>query len=309
MAVDAPFSGLLDYRWQGKRPENGEWVLVPLGRRSVLGLVVETTHLGPAQKHLAQIAAQKISVEAEKIKAIQGTLVGLPLAGTDWVEFLAFASRYYWRPFGTIAVGLVPKWLRDPKNYVAKKQGGKSNFDRLSDGLCKGPVTASPTASEASPVIASPKGARHSSTSNTNPVIASPKGAWQSTPNEPALNPDQLAALKAIGSPGVHVLHGVTGSGKTRVYTEAVAHCLKSEPEAQVLIMVPEIGLTPQLVDRFRQALPGIVIDVLHSEISERERARIWLSCAKGSYLPERSYSHVHRGQRGSLQTPRHPFR
>ncbi len=261
MAVDTPFSGLLDYRWQGEKPENGEWVLVPLGRRSVLGLVVETTNLGSAQKHLAQIAAQKISVDAEKIKTIQGALAGLPPASADWVEFLAFASRYYWRPFGTIAVGLVPKWLRDPKNYLVKKEGGKSNFDRLLGGL------------QVTPVIASPRDPEGE---------ARRGGAWQSTPNEPALNTDQLAALKAIGAPGVHVLHGVTGSGKTRVYTEAVAHCLQRDTTAQALVMVPEIGLTPQLVDRFRQALPGIVIDVLHSEISERERARIWLSCANG---------------------------
>ncbi|MBU3724546.1 MAG: primosomal protein N' [Burkholderiaceae bacterium] len=184
----------------------------------------------------------------EKIRPICGPIPGLPAADPAWIALMAFAARYYRRPFGTIAVGLLPKWLRDIKNYAAKKEGGRSNFDRLMGEV----------------------------------VAAKDETPQQSSASEPALNLDQLAAFEAIQKPGVFVLHGVTGSGKTRVYTEVARRCIESGAQQQVLVMVPEIGLTPQLVARFAQALPGVEIAVLHSEVTERERARLWLSAATG---------------------------
>ncbi|WP_224788926.1 primosomal protein N' [Pandoraea terrae] len=77
------------------------------------------------------------------------------------------------------------------------------------------------------------------------------------------------------------LLHGVTGSGKTEVYLRAVAGAL-TEPDAQVLILVPEINLTPQLEGVFRSRFPNEALVTLHSGLAEGERARHWLAAHRG---------------------------
>src|SRR5690606_23216243 len=98
----------------------------------------------------------------------------------------------------------------------------------------------------------------------------------------PALNPDQAAAATAILDAGqfeCFLLDGVTGSGKTEVYF-AVAEGLVRAGR-QILILVPEIGLTPQLVARIRARFPG-TIALLHSGRGERERLEAWRAAADG---------------------------
>ncbi len=256
MAVDTPFAGVLDYSGPAATLAHGDWVLAPFGKKEVLGLVVDLSKLtrktppnavtfsdvSPGAEPDVFLGSK--SVVADKIRPIQRRLDIFPPADGQWIALMAFAARYYRRPFGSIAVGMLPKWLRDPKNFQEKSAGGKSNFQRLLQSLSPAPN--------------------------------------QMGESDVALNAAQIDALSAIAHPGVHVLHGVTGSGKTRVYTEAARRRLAEDPHAQILIMVPEIGLTPQLVGRFARALPGVEIAVLHSEISERERARLWLACATG---------------------------
>lgn len=77
------------------------------------------------------------------------------------------------------------------------------------------------------------------------------------------------------------LLYGVTGSGKTEVYLRAVAEALR-EPEAQVLVLVPEINLTPQLEGVFRTRFPNETLVTLHSGLAEGERARHWLAAHRG---------------------------
>lgn len=78
----------------------------------------------------------------------------------------------------------------------------------------------------------------------------------------------------------VNLLHGVTGSGKTEVYLERVGAVL--EAGRQVLLLVPEINLTPQLIDRVRAALPGVPTAVLHSRLTPRERNAAWHAVHQG---------------------------
>jgi primosomal protein N' (replication factor Y) len=106
-------------------------------------------------------------------------------------------------------------------------------------------------------------------------------------PETPALTPEQSAALARIqAGSGPFLLFGATGSGKTEVYLQAAMRVLSEQPEAQVLVMVPEINLTPQLEARFRarfepQYGPSSVVS-MHSGMSNPQRLRSWLAAHQG---------------------------
>ena len=103
--------------------------------------------------------------------------------------------------------------------------------------------------------------------------------------NRPALLPAQQEAVDAISSTESFVpylLHGVTGSGKTEVYLQAAARVLERDPQAQVLVLVPEINLTPQLEANIRARFPDMPLATLHSGLAEGERLQHWLAAHLG---------------------------
>jgi primosomal protein N' (replication factor Y) len=114
--------------------------------------------------------------------------------------------------------------------------------------------------------------------------------------------PAQAGAIQAITAaidtaqrpPGRFLLYGVTGSGKTEVYLQAAAHCLQSGKK--VLVLVPEIALTPQTLQRFASRFPGRVA-LLHSGLSNGERFDQWWGIRKGRY-------DVVLGSRGAVFAP-----
>ncbi len=97
----------------------------------------------------------------------------------------------------------------------------------------------------------------------------------------PTLTPDQKAALIALSSPGLHILHGETGSGKTRVYIELALRCFLAGKSS--IILTPEIGLTTQLANSFETVFGDNVI-VVHSGLTEKQRQQVW-----GSLLESKS--------------------
>ncbi|CAN5870682.1 primosomal protein N' [soil metagenome] len=110
--------------------------------------------------------------------------------------------------------------------------------------------------------------------------------AHDASPNpEPPLNPAQQDAVETIAGTknfAAHLLYGVTGSGKTEVYLQAAARILAQSQQAQVLILVPEINLTPQLENNLRLRFSGIHIATLHSGMAEGERLQHWLAAHLG---------------------------
>ncbi len=101
----------------------------------------------------------------------------------------------------------------------------------------------------------------------------------------PALNEAQQEAADAVASASGFapmLLYGVTGSGKTEVYLQAASQILAQEPEAQVLILIPEINLTPQLENNIRARFPGLMVATLHSGLAEGERMFHWLAAHLG---------------------------
>ncbi len=113
----------------------------------------------------------------------------------------------------------------------------------------------------------------------------------------PVLNNEQRAAVAALQSQSgfaATLLDGVTGSGKTEVYLQAIAACLARGQQA--LVLVPEIGLTPQTLARFRARL-GVPVHALHSGLTDGERARVWAAAWRGE-------ARVIVGTRSAVFTP-----
>ncbi|HWT29148.1 MAG TPA: primosomal protein N', partial [Methylophilaceae bacterium] len=116
-------------------------------------------------------------------------------------------------------------------------------------------------------------------------VIAGLTPSTASPALAPALNADQQAACDAIAQ-SLHgfkpwLLYGITGSGKTEVYMRLIEQVLM-DATAQVLVLVPEINLTPQLEARFRSRLPGFPLVSLHSNLGESERLQNWRLAQSG---------------------------
>ncbi len=109
-----------------------------------------------------------------------------------------------------------------------------------------------------------------------------PPPATGPAPEPPALSAEQAAALQRLaGMPaGPVLLHGVTGSGKTELYLRAAARAL--DAGRQVLVLVPEINLTPQLQARFAQRFPGRLLVAQHSGLTPAQRLQHWLAAHLG---------------------------
>ncbi len=116
--------------------------------------------------------------------------------------------------------------------------------------------------------------------------LAQASPANNAQPNAvPDLNAAQQQAADAIADArgfAPLLLHGVTGSGKTEVYLQAAARILARTPDAQILILVPEINLTPQLEASVRARFPDAPVATLHSALAETERLRHWLAAHLG---------------------------
>ncbi len=103
----------------------------------------------------------------------------------------------------------------------------------------------------------------------------------------PPLNPEQEAAFAAVsrgldGPAAPILLHGITGSGKTEVYLRAAARALNAG--GQALILVPEIGLTPQLLGRFRALGDADAVTAYHSALTPAQRYEIWKGASEGKH-------------------------
>ena len=94
------------------------------------------------------------------------------------------------------------------------------------------------------------------------------------------LSPDQAEILRKIAAdhPPVSLIYGVTGAGKTEIYTQLIKNCIQNG--GQALILAPEIALTPQLLRTFETEFPRIA--VIHSRVGEAEKARLWRAIQKG---------------------------
>ena len=289
--IDGPLAGCFSYRCPAEGPEPaGHWVTVPWGKGRRTGLAL--------QRHDA--STLPAGLKADDIKPIEAVREDLPAPSPEWLAFLRFVARYYHGSLADLAVGNLPKLLRTPptarsrKDAVARLEDFSATLDDGNDApsiapelnseqqavlteLCtwqgarpdgSAPATPSPEASTGSPA---PAPAANSAANGT------PRSSRAPTEADPS--PTSVASRPA---PRPWLLHGITGSGKTEVYLHWMEHLLASQPDVQVLLMVPEIGLTPALQMQLQRRFPGQPIAVLHSEMTDAARASHWLAAASG---------------------------
>ncbi len=251
----ASMGPVLTYRHRELLPA-GTLVRVPLGARETLGVVWDASD----EDASGEIDPGKVRDISEVLDTV------LPLAGA-WQQLVRFAARYYQRSAGEVALAALPPQLRELSSLQLQRKAA-----RLQKALDK-------PAPEA----------KHGRSKNGGSAdgINEVSGAAQAQASSKALSAEQTEVLAQIeAQSGPFLLFGATGSGKTEVYLQAVEQLLAREPQAQALVMVPEINLTPQLEARFVERFapqwgPQSVVS-LHSGMTPAQRLSAWLAAHQG---------------------------
>ncbi len=291
VAINAPLSTLFDYRIDPDSPvAPGCRVRVPFGRRLQIGLVMERS--------------MTTDVAKDRLRDVKSVLDDTPLLSAADLWLIQFTSDYYHHPIGEVAAAAMPALIRQGKPATSTVE-----CLRITDAGAELDMSVL--------LKRAPRQAELLNIVRDSETIAAPalddampgwRRSWQSLQrksliemmevedganlrrlanveqeNGPQLNVDQKLALKAIRSGdgfAVTVIDGVTGSGKTEVYL----HLIRDQIDAgrQVLVLVPEIGLTPQLVRRFERRL-GVEPVLLHSALTDSARLAAWRLMRNGS--------------------------
>ncbi|MEE3287196.1 MAG: primosomal protein N' [Pseudomonadota bacterium] len=305
VALPVPVRRTFDYKLSSSAAGvvAGCRVLVPLRKRSVVGVVCA--------------ARVRTDLSARKLKTVSRVLDQEAVFSEPLFRLLLWAAEYYQHPVGEILHVALPVVLRRgrplqparsrhwqitaqgiealqtlAKRSVVQRRLLESLKAAASDGLGDGDVRF--LANRAQPALARlvSRGWVVSTESDDHPLL----DAAQST--RPRLNDAQSQAVARInaslGGHTTHLLHGVTGAGKTEVYLRSVAEAVSRG--GQVMVLVPEIALTPQLVERFQHGLTGKLV-VLHSGLGSRQRHRAWWAARQGA-------ADVVLGTRSAVFTP-----
>lgn len=303
VALNRPLHTLYDYVLREPPPGvlAGRRVRVSFGRSEEIGVIAGTA---AAAEAAAGAALKEACLIDER-----------PLLGGDLLATLDFAARYYHYPLGQCLHAALPRMLRDGGRAGYREiealeltEAGRAGCElshewqrRIAAALRRGPVRRRELRERGAPASAERALVRRglariiTLTPGTQPYVPDP-GALIRTPG-PELNAAQAAAVERIAGHegfGVFVLDGVTGSGKTEVYLSAIARTLRQGRRA--LVLVPEIALTPQTLERFYGRF-GVPIACLHSALSDRERCDAFLDM-----LFERAWILI--GTRSALLTP-----
>ena len=286
VALPLPLPRLFDYR----APDGGATgpgdigrrVRVPFGPRELVGVVADT---GPAMDDAPALREALAWLDPAPLFA------GEPLATARWL------ARYLHAPLGEVFATALPAALRrgEPLPDTAVRgwtltAAGTDAIESLRRGarprLLAEALRAGAVAEDRLDDLV--EGWRPAARSLEERGFAqrvviegqTPSAAAQPGPEPNAGQAAALEALRAAEGFAPVLLEGVTGSGKTEVYLRAIAErCLAHGRQA--LVLVPEIGLTPQMLARFRARL-GVPVHALHSGLNDGERARAWAAAWRG---------------------------
>jgi primosomal protein N' (replication factor Y) (superfamily II helicase) len=261
----------------------GSLVRVPLGQRELLGIVWGTAN------------APETDLQLSKTKDIIAVLDGIAPLDAAWRALVEFAARYYQRAIGEVALAALPPQLREiDGTQLARRQKlqamrrakllAKAGGTQVTEGQDTGGQDTGGQDAGGSGAC----GAFSDMQRTANFVTASAQQLSviaQFFGNDTA--PTQAAASPpAAAVPKPALLFGATGSGKTEVYLRCAARVLAATAQAQVLVMVPEINLTPQLEARFRERFTPIygadAVVAMHSGMTPAQRLKSWLAAHTG---------------------------
>nr|MBV6629741.1 primosomal protein N' [Oceanococcus sp. HetDA_MAG_MS8] len=254
----------------------GHAVQVPFARRSLNGIVVGHS--------------EHSQVPANRLRRVHSILSERPLVDAQSMALLRFAAQHYQYPLGlTVATALPPGVFggapTTERAFVLTAQGrAQLSADGVRGQRQRSVVEqlAEATAPTPRSAIAVPAAvlARLQELDWIRSVDQAQPQASPATPVPLRQGQKQVAeAILTTASPTTHLLLGATGSGKTEVYLHLAQHILAQG--RQVLMLVPEISLTPQMVERISQRL-GAAVSVLHSGQSPKERLRHWFRARDG---------------------------
>ncbi|PWC15361.1 primosomal protein N' [Brenneria corticis] len=304
VALPVPLARTFDYILPaGVKPQVGVRVSVSFGNRKTIGIIAALSE--SSELPLAQL------------KPLHAVLDEQPLFPPSLWRILLWAVDYYHYPIGEVLFHALPILLRQGKpahraplwQWFATEQGKATPLDALK---------RAPKQQQAMAALLQAPLYRHqvSETDLTETALQAlrKKGLCDLTAARQTvrdwrkdfsisterlrLNTEQATAVGAIRSEDQHfaawLLAGITGSGKTEVYLSVLENVLTQGKQA--LVLVPEIGLTPQTIARFRERF-NAPVDVLHSGLNDSERLAVWLSARAGETA-------IVIGTRSALFTP-----
>ncbi len=300
VALDVPLATLFDYVVSEETQlEIGQRLVVPFGRKQMLGLAMEW--------------AESSELAADRIKPVTRVLDDVPPLPQELLTLLHFCSDYYHHPLGMTALSALPTRLRalepvtlkQALDYTLSAAGRALDLatlpkrrvvqQRILQALQQSPLSGaqlrslSPSAPGALKALIEAgwvEGMARKAGPHLNPLPLA--GEEANVENHTfidahALTGEQQQAVDAVAQQtgyGCFLLHGITGSGKTEVYVHLMHEMLQRG--GQVLLLVPEINLTPQLENYFRSRFPDVDLVSLHSGLADGERAQNWLKAQSG---------------------------
>jgi len=304
VALPVPLSRTFDYLLPpGMQVVPGCRVSVPFGKRDAIGIVTAVS--------------DSSEFPMEKLKPVAAVIDATSLYTHDLWRVLHWAADYYHFPLGEVLFHALPVLLRQGKaaelaplwQWFATEQGRATPLASLK---------RAPKQQQAMAALLQGKIYRHQVSQlelneaalqalrakglcdlqGVAPVAQDWRDSFAVVGERLRLNTEQATAVGAIRSEdqqfSAWLLAGVTGSGKTEVYLSVLENILAQGRQA--LVMVPEIGLTPQTIARFRERFSAPV-DVLHSGLNDSERLAVWLRARNGE-------AGIVIGTRSSLFTP-----
>ncbi len=292
IAIPAPLRRLFDYlpnhEARDLNIQPGTRVRVSFQNRNLVGIFVGW--------------AESSDIPIHKLKPIQEVIDTTPVLTPDILSLCQWGADYYHHPIGEVLANALPILIRQGKPADYAKEA-YYYLSELGKSIDVADLKRTPRQADAINLFSlHPEGftakqlKQHRITNNILHTLQEKKLVFCDTKSSAhtiieycikekflPLNTEQQAALDAIKNKlntfQVFLLDGVTGSGKTEIYLQAIVDILQQNKQA--LVLVPEIGLTPQTIQRFRERFTVPVI-ALHSGLSEKERLNAWLAAKEG---------------------------